>query len=207
MTGENKKSDNPDLGLTRACADGHGQAWQDFLDGYARLIRTTVHMTLLRYKPEQFDLLLDDACQEVYTALLENDGKRLRQFDGRRDCSLATWLRLVVSRLVIDFLRKQARHERHHVDRQAPDIEKFPGSPGEHPEEVVTGEHEKAFVDKALDDLNDKDKLLMRLVYDDELPVETVARITGLKPGAVYTRLSRIRDRFRVLAGKAGLKM
>jgi RNA polymerase sigma factor (sigma-70 family) len=207
MTRDYQKADNRDLDLTKARADGRSASWQDFLDGYAKLIRATVHLTLLRYKPEQFDLLADDACQEVYTALLENDGKRLRQFEGRRDCSLSTWLRLVVSRLVIDFLRKQGRHEKHQVDWEKLDIEKLPCSTWEHPEEAVNAAHEKAFVDKALTSLNDRDKLLMRLLYDDGLPVETVARITGLKPGAIYTRLSRIRDRLRDLADKAGLKM
>ena len=205
MTHENQKAENSDLDLSKACADGRVTSWQDFLDGYARLIRTTAHFTLLRYRPEQSELLLDDACQEVYAALLENRGKRLRQFEGRRDCSLATWLRLVVSRLVIDFLRKQARHEKYQADREKLDIARLPGSTRERPEEAVNAAHEKAFVDQALTRLNDRDKLLVRLLYDDGLPVETVARITGLKPGAIYTRLSRIRDRLRELAEKSGM--
>jgi DNA-directed RNA polymerase specialized sigma24 family protein len=53
--------------------------------------------------------VVEDLYQEflLFLFLLRDDFKKLRQFRGEKGLTVASWLRVVISRLTIDFLRQQ----------------------------------------------------------------------------------------------------
>lgn len=79
-------------------ADPDGN-WHRFSGRYASLIERCVRFSRIP------NLDIDDALQEVYFELLRNDMKRLRQWNPERG-SFAGFLKVVVSRLLVDLFRR-----------------------------------------------------------------------------------------------------
>jgi DNA-directed RNA polymerase specialized sigma24 family protein len=56
----------------------------------------------------------------LFHSLLPEHCQKLRQFKGDHGCSLASWLRIIVARQVIDYLRKQSFPAVKHDDFPSP---------------------------------------------------------------------------------------
>jgi RNA polymerase sigma factor (sigma-70 family) len=95
--------------LLSGCLNGEKTAWDAFVLQYSSLVYHTIKKTFTLYHLEPRADLVEDLFQEVFLSLLRDDFRKLSQFKGERGCSLASWLRVVVARITIDFLRKQQR--------------------------------------------------------------------------------------------------
>jgi RNA polymerase sigma factor (sigma-70 family) len=91
----------PDRKLVARLVARENDAWGEFHQQVLPRIRACVRQAGVR------DDLVDDACSFVVEALLADDCRRLRQWDGR--ASLTTYLYTVASRLAVDFIRQQPR--------------------------------------------------------------------------------------------------
>ena len=94
-----------DRELLHRCIRKEKEAWDEFVDRYSQLIYQQIYRCMraravLISKDDAEDLF-----HSIFQALLENDCKKLRQFEGR--CSLATWVRSVTTSRVIDELRRR----------------------------------------------------------------------------------------------------
>ena len=134
----------------------------------------------------------------MFLALLRDDGRRLRHFEGRNGCSFAGWLRVVAVRLAIDVLRRERRLVS--LDDDGPamtDLRRALRSEGGDPELGVQGHETAARLAGAIASLGPKDRLLveLHLVRGASLPV--VAAALGVTANAAYVRKSRVLERLR----------
>jgi DNA-directed RNA polymerase specialized sigma24 family protein len=94
--------------LIAGCLRSEKAAWDSFVRQYSNLVYHTIKKTLIRHHRDPHADVVEELYQEFFVSLLRNGCKKLLQFRGTHGCSLASWLRIVTTRLTIDFIRKQA---------------------------------------------------------------------------------------------------
>src|SRR5688572_1075487 len=126
----------------------------------------------------------EDVAQKVFAALLENDRKLLRTFQGRS--SLSTWLIGITRHQALSTLRRE----------KARDLPTPPAAaPG--PLEQLLHAESQAQVTAALDALPPRERLILMLHYRDGLPYAEIAAFLGVTPNSVSPLLERARNRFK----------
>lgn len=105
--------------------------------------------------------------------------------------SFRFWLLRVCRNLYIDHLRRQKVRSA----REKPEVEGAAPSPEE---ELLVGERRLALY-RCMRRLPTADRELVTLFYFSGVPVGKIAELLNMTPGAVKTRLSRLRARLRKL--------
>ena len=180
--------------LIEGCLLGEKTAWDAFVQQYSNLVYHTIRKTLTLHHTESRDEVIEDLYQEFFISVLQNNCRKLSQFRGDGGCSLASWLRVVASRLTIDFLRKQP----------APTvevIEAFASDEADASDSLIDREKEM-LLSQALDGLSPRDRLIIQLSFRQALPPDEIAAILKMSIGAVYTQKSRVLDKLREILGK-----
>ncbi|MFB9388871.1 SigE family RNA polymerase sigma factor [Streptomyces coeruleoprunus] len=116
----------------------------------------------------------EDAVQEAYARAWQRWDRLTREGDP------TAWVRTVALRLAISSWRRARNRIRAHITHGPP-----PDLPGLGPERVA--------LVRALQALKAHERTVLVLHHLLDLPVQQVARETGLSEGAVRTRLSRAR--------------
>ena len=126
----------------------------------------------------------EDVAQKVFAALLENDRKLLRTFQGRS--SLSTWLIGITRHQALSTLRRE----------KARDLPTPPAAaPG--PLEHLLRAESEAQVTAALDALPPRERLILMLHYRDGLPYAEIAAFLGVSANSVSPLLERARNRLK----------
>ena len=179
--------------LLAGCVAGEKAAWDAFVLQYSNLVYHTIRRSLTLHHTVGRDEVVEDLYQECFVALLRDDCKKLRQFKGDRGCTLASWLRVVVSRQTIDFLRKQT----------TPTVEVSETLASDQPEasDALINREEENSLNQALKALSARDRLIVELSYRQGLPSEEAATILKISVGAFYTQKSRVLAKLRLALG------
>ncbi len=172
------------------CLRGEKPAWDAFVLQYSNLVYHTIKKTFSLYHTEAGSEQLEDLYQDFFVSLLRDDFKKLRQFRGDRGCTLASWLRVVASRLTIDVLRKQAPSMVEVKDSLSAD-------PSDNPDASLIAQEDEKLLARALEALSPKDRIFVDLYFRQSLPPEEIASILRVSVSAVYTQKSRILDKLR----------
>jgi len=198
-----------DLCLVIACERGDQAAWSELVEGYGATVRSAARSA------SSNEAMADDLAQSIWAELhglkTRQDGKpagKLAYYSGAG--SLGGWLRAVVGQLAIDQHRRESRliqtEEDSDLDRLAHDVESEPqvsnafhSSPS--PEEVLAGDMAASDVEKALAralaELDDEDRLLMKLYYFDGLRLHQAGAVLGVHEATASRRLTRIHGTVR----------
>ena len=198
-----------DLCLVIACERGDQGAWGDLFEGYGATVRSAARSA------SSNEAMADDVAQSIWADLhglkLREDGKpagKLAYYSGAG--SLGGWLRAVVGQLAIDQHRRQSRlvqtEEDTDLERLAHDatgasdgVGPFQSATG--PEESLAREMASADVEKALGralaELPDEDRLLMKLYYFDGLRLREAGAVLGVHEATASRRLTRIHGQIR----------
>lgn len=159
---------------------GDKPAWDHFVAQAAPLLRSVVRRTLLRSRAEAHTA---DVMQNVFLRLCRDDFRLLKTFDARR-ASLATWLGIVATSVSIDFLRRQR------LDTVAlDDVDES--------ELGRTQQPAMRALELPLDILSARQALILKLLFEFDLPVEDVASRLQIEAQTVrslkHKALSRLR--------------
>jgi RNA polymerase sigma-70 factor (ECF subfamily) len=198
-----------DLCLVIACEVGDQNAWSDLFEGYGATVRSAARAA------SSNEAMADDVAQSIWADLhglkMREDGKpagKLAYYSGAG--SLGGWLRAVVGQLAIDQHRRQSRLvqteadgdlERlaHDADGESNRLNLFQS--GSDPEESLAAGMASADVEKALGqalaELDDEDRLLMKLYYFDGLRLREAGAVLGVHEATASRRLTRIHGEVR----------
>jgi RNA polymerase sigma factor (sigma-70 family) len=182
--------------LIAGCLRSEKAAWDSFVLQYSDLVYHTIKKTLNLHHTEPRADLVEDLYQEFFVSLLRNDYKKLRQFRGAHDCSLASWVRILAARLTIDFLRKQAMASGEvaaAMSRHAPD-----------PTEPLLNEEQERLLNQAIQTLSPRNRILLDLCYRQALGSEQIAALLKTSVNAVYTQKSRVLEKIREVLRRSG---
>ena len=198
-----------DLCLAIACQRGDQSAWSELVEGYGATVKSAARGA----SPNQE--MAEDLAQSIWAELhglkVRDDGMpagKLAYYSGAG--SLGGWLRAVVGQLAIDRHRREARlvhpEEDSDLDRLSRESEKeSPDGRVFHsmatPEDelatnLASAAVEKAFA-RALGELEDEDRLLVKLYYFDGLRLREAGAVLGVHEATASRRLTRIHSDVR----------
>ena len=187
---------NDENELLEGCILGEKEAWDEFVESYSSLIYFHIHRCLCAHAVQAKREDVEDLYHSVFQTLLEDDRRRLRQFEGR--CSLASWIQIITSRTVIDSLRKgRSTIPLDAEDRDGIALHERVSDPRPGAEEEVLDTQRRALLKKALREISAEDRLLAVLAYHREMPIEEIADVMKLSKEAVYTRKHRLHEKLR----------
>lgn len=170
----------------QACIEGDNDAWNAFCDQTAGLVLAAIRRAMpVGRTPSGAET--EDVVQLVYVKLLRNDRRLLRAYDPAR-ASISTWITLIARSVAIDALRRKALDTSTLEDSTA----SAPAPPSRKPT-----------VDLPLHLLTERQRLVLALLYQDELDVPRAADVLGVSAQTVrstkHKALERLRAHFRAL--------
>jgi RNA polymerase sigma-70 factor (ECF subfamily) len=198
-----------DLCLAIACQRGDQDAWSELVEGYGATVKSAARAASAN--AEAADDLAQSIWAELHGLKAREDGQpagKLAYYSGAG--SLGGWLRAVVGQMAIDRHRREARlvhtEEDADFDRLTRESE-TEGVDGRVFHSTVTPEEalatnmaasavEQAFA-RALGELNDEDRLLVKLYYFDGLRLREAGAMLGFHEATASRRLTRIQTDLR----------
>ena len=187
--------------LLEGCIRGEPDARTTLVEKYSGIVSYGVTVIFQQFGRPYRKEEIEDLSQDVFLALFDNDSRKLRQYQGRNGCSLASWLRVVANRFTIDRLRREGRTislddpesgESWRVRETRPD-----SRPG--PEPQVEAAERAAKVRELVTQLPPKDQMFVQLFYFQGLPIDEVASTIGITTNAAYVRKMRLHQKLRKL--------
>jgi RNA polymerase sigma-70 factor (ECF subfamily) len=198
-----------DLCLAIACQRGDQAAWSDLVEGYGATVRSAARSA--SPNEEMAEDLAQSIWAELHGLKVNEDGRpsgKLAYYSGAG--SLGGWLRAVVGQLAIDRHRREARlvhtEEDTELDRLARDARVETNTsdgfgPAVSPEDALATALASTSVEKALaralKELKDEDRLLVKLYYFDGLRLREAGAVLGFHEATASRRLTRVHDEIR----------
>lgn len=189
-----------DRDLVLRCIRKEEEAWNEFVRRYSRLIYHQIYHCLRTRAVSVQREDVEDFCNSVFLALLKDDGKKLRYFEGK--CSLASWVRTITKNEVIDQLRRKQAHVS--LDGKDPNgvslSDRLP-DPNPIAEDYLDYAQKRATLTHILNLVSPEDRRLAVLTYQSEMLPEEIAAELGISKAAVYTRKNRLQKKLRRALG------
>jgi RNA polymerase sigma-70 factor (ECF subfamily) len=198
-----------DLCLIIACEKGDETAWGDMVLNFDSSVKSAAYK--FAKNKEDAEDLAGSIWAELYGLRVDKDGNKkskLAYYSGKG--SLAGWLRAVTNQLAIDQFRKMKRLVQTEDDREFENLaqsssekadNKMVISATENPEDIYSeAEAQKDIVgalQKAIADLEDEDRLMMKLYYFDDLKLKDIAKTFGFHEATASRKLVRIQSAIR----------
>ncbi len=191
-----------DAALVARALDRGGRLLRQLVERLMPVVRARVRRRLGGWSPA----VREDAVQEVWLALLSDDGKALRGFDPKHGRTLEGFVGMVAERHVIDWVRRQQAAKRgggaQFTDARA--LERRAAAAPDPEDALMTVDLAAAFgrhLEQALPEIG---LLVFRLMYTDRLTPASAAEALGVKKQVVYNWQHRIRGEVRAfLAAQA----
>ena len=186
--------DRADEALIRKALSGHGGA----LRMLARRILPVIRARTLAYIRRRGASLgsqdADDLTQEIWLALLQDDGKQLRSYDASRGKSLEGYIGLICRRELWRRARAVSALRRGGDLQMAPleDAVDAP-APGADPEAIALGRDLLEGLQGFLQEhLPERGRLVLAAIYDDQLEPAKAAQMMGVSVQVVFMALLKV---------------
>lgn len=181
-----------DRNLLQRCLARKPRAWEEFVDRFVGLVvhvlRHTAQSRSIRLSPQD----REDLAAEVFLAFVADDFAILRRFRG--ECSLATYLTVVVRRIVVRELMR-----RKDLSKLAEVADEFRDERSDDVESRIADQEEVA---RLLDGLNDQEAAVVRKFHLEGKTYQEISSEVGLPENSIGPTLSRARTKMRNAAGE-----
>ncbi len=198
-----------DLCLIIACENGDESAWEDLVKNFDFTVKSAARK--ICKNNEDAEDLASSIWAELYGLRVDKAGERktkLAYYSGRG--SLGGWLRAVTNQLAIDGFRKMKRLVQVEEDREFENMAQVSSEKDEfksvvtateNPEEIFSeNEAQKdvaAALKRAIDELKDEDKLILKLYYFDDLKLKDIGATFGFHEATASRKLARMQTEIR----------
>ena len=162
--------------LLSKCISGDRKSSEIFVRQFSGLIYKSIQHTLITRQVPFNRQDLEDLHNTVFLQLFENRCKKLRQYEGRNGCSLASWIRIVTVRIVLNHLRKKGLDALVNQKKRIPleDLPELKGT-GMEPLSMMERAEQERLIQDGIRKLSPRDRLFMRLHFEMGLSLEEVA--------------------------------
>ena len=184
-----------DRELLDACFENDRGAMEEFIRNFSKLVYYSIHRSfkIKGVTPQHEEV--EDLFGEVFLSLFDSDFAKLKSFEGRNGCTLASWIRLIAGRRSIDYLRERARDKVGLLTEDHSSIEKQ--HTVDNPEDALLGKEKTEIASRTISKLPPEDLLFLTLYYDQEMSPENIAEIMGVSVGTVYSKKHRLHEKLR----------
>ncbi len=181
-------SDRNDRQLLSQSLSGNRRASEEFVQRFSGLIYWAVRNILilkhLRFTSDD----LDDIHNTVFLKLFENQSKKLRQYKGDKGCTVATWIRTVTVRITLNYIRKKGFDGIGGREKVIPledmsDLKEHRAGP----EELLEKSEQHRLLHEGTQTLPPRERLFLKLHFDQGLPIPKVAEMMEITPQNAYT--------------------
>lgn len=176
--------------LVEHCCRGDTAAWEEFVRLHGPAIRAAARQAFLRMRCPGTDHDVENIAQDVFTALCEDDRRRLRGFQGR--CSLAGWLRAVATNHALNHVRAERVRRARSLESEPMLVPEAPAPERADAEEVRRLAH-------LVERLPARERFALRLHYVDGVPQRQIAVILGVSENTIWPMISRARQKLKEL--------
>ena len=193
-----------DRHLLEGCLSGNREAGESFVREFSDLVYRTIQYTLsvkrVRYSRND----LEDLHNTVFLRLFEDNCKRLRQFRGDNGCSLATWIKIVTSRIVLNHLRKKGvdsmgwQSKRFSLD-ELPELMGSEDGPWSQMEKI----EQERLIKAGIQGLPPRDRLFLVLHFEKGMTIKQVAKTMQLTVDNAHTVKHRAIQKLKSLVDAA----
>lgn len=173
-----------DHALVQQVIAGHEPAQRELFERLQGVVRASVGRLC------QAQLNDDDVVQAFYVMLVERDYRVLRSYQGR--AALTTWSYPIAKRFVL----RQVEQLRRQPLAEDPDVEDE-RTVDRTPEDGVISDAESRRLRAAMTRLSPDERLLLALLYEQEVPVKAVAKVFGISSAGVRMWHMRLRRKLR----------
>jgi RNA polymerase sigma factor (sigma-70 family) len=192
------RSPEEDRRLLSRCLSGDSRASEALVRRSSDLVYRSVQYTLL-VKHVRFNRHdLEDLHNTVFLRLFDHGCRKLKQYQGRNGLSLASWIRMIAVRTVLDHLRKRG------IDtmvsqKERISLEKLPELKAEDIEFGALTEKadQERVLQAGIRRLPPRDRLFIKLHFEQGLAVGEVAEAMQLSIGNAYTIKHRAIQRLK----------
>lgn len=187
----------------KKCFSADQNALENFVHRFSPLIYRTVQYTFKSKQVQFTQQDLEDLHHTVFLHLFDEQCKKLKQYKGLNGCSLSSWIRIVVVRIVLNFIKKAGfesigrQNRRVSFDEWSEIHEGVP----ETKNLMETAEMEESF-QEMIKTLSARDRLFLNLHYTKGYPIKEVAQTMGLSMENAYTLKHRIINRLKASMSK-----
>ncbi len=172
--------------LIKLCLKNNKKAWKLFLKKYSRLIYWAINKNLARGSFNQQQNEAEDIFQEVFLSILED--KKLQQV--KNIDLLPGWLAMVASNQTIDYMRRKNRIKESLVAE-------FPITGSQSLQEKISGQDTFSLVDKVIENLSNKEKIIISLNLFEDKTHKEIAGILSLPVNTVSTIIFRTKEKIK----------
>jgi RNA polymerase sigma factor (sigma-70 family) len=193
-----KHSPEEDRQLLSRCIAGDRRSYDTFVKRFSNLIYQSIRNTLIIKEISFTNQDLEDLHNTAFLQLFEGRLKKLRQYKGKNGCSLASWIRLVTIRIVLNQLRKKG------VDGISWKIKQIRledlydlREDDKNAWALLEGSEQERLLQEGIRNLYPRDRLFMKLHFERELSIQEVAKTMGLSVQNIYTVKNRTIQRLK----------
>jgi len=193
-----KSSFEEDRQLIAKCLSGDRGAWETLVRRFSNLVYQTVRNTFLTKQIPFNKQDLEDFHNTVFLRLFEQGCAKLKLYQGRNGCTLASWIRIVTVRIVLNHLRKKGVDGPLWEKKKTP-VEELSWLRGEDqgPLALMESAEQEKLVHEGMESLAPRDRLFMKLHVDQGLAVEEVADAMQISVQNAYVVKHRAVERLK----------
>lgn len=200
-----------EIQFLKKCIKKDKSSWDKFVQVYSSLIYNYIYKILLT-RGKIFDAeMVSDIYQELFSSLIKDDFRKLRQFKAKNGATIASWLRVVTINFTLDFLRKQkpviSLEER--LDAEIPNLrERLPDQRVSYADEVLLNKEKLEVLTDCLENLDLDDKYLIEMNIYRDISLEELKHALGLSSrSAIDMKKARLIKRLRECFKKKGYEL
>ena len=186
-----------DKALLADCLAGQRTAQEALVRRFSNLVYATIQGVA-----KSKDALLslqdkEDLHSTVFVLLLEHGCRKLRQFRGKNGCTLASWIRMITVRAVLDHLRR-GRDALAQPDRViALDMIGEPVQPEPGALSHLIADEQKRLIAESLQTLSPRDRLMIRMHCLEGCSLSHMAEVLRLSDANVHSVKHRAVERLK----------
>ena len=193
-----KSSFEEDRQLIAKCLSGDRSVWETLVRRFSNLVYQTVRSTFLIKQIPFNKQDLEDLHNTVFLRFFEQGCAKLKLYQGRNGCTLASWIRIVTVRIVLNHLRKKGVDGPLWEKKKTP-VEELSWLRGEDqgPLALMESAEQEKLVHEGMESLAPRDRLFMKLHVDQGLAVEEVADAMQISVQNAYVVKHRAVERLK----------
>jgi RNA polymerase sigma-70 factor, ECF subfamily len=193
-----KSSFEEDRRLISKCLSGDRGAWETLVRRFSNLVYQSVRSTFLTKQIPFNRQDLEDLHNTVFLRLFEQGCVKLKLYQGRNGCTLASWIRIVTVRIVLNHLRKKGVDGPLWEKKKTP-VEELSWLRGndQGPLALMESNEQEKLVHEGMESLAPGDRLFMKLHVDQGFAVEEVADAMQISVQNAYVVKHRAVERLK----------
>ncbi|MDY6974451.1 MAG: sigma-70 family RNA polymerase sigma factor [Thermodesulfobacteriota bacterium] len=186
--------------LLSGCISGDRKASEAFVRRFSPLVYKYVQHTLIVSQVPFNEEDIADLHNTVFLQLFDRKCKKLRQYKGKNGCNIASWIRLVTARSVLNHIRQKGSDVLTFRKNRIPievvsDLKSDDTEPGSCMEE----DEQERLIRSGIRNLAARDRLFVRLHFENGLSLQEVADIMHLSVQHIHVIKHRAIQRLKSL--------